>query len=217
MLGSRATLLVAYAKRREQRRVQGQESSKSSVRSKGRVMRTNVLPQVETRARALLVCGLLVCGLVPSAIFIGVDSAHANRASADRQSVGEPNAKASKIEIVNETLYFEITQIKGDVIYAQGKSSGTLTGNASLRLTLVNASHAVAELYAYNPRGSIKGSGHARYHASGAISHFSGSQPPSLSGSGKYKGLRALSMNLTGVMNRRTLKIIVQLKGKWDV
>ena len=174
-------------------------------------MHTNVLPQVETRVRALLICGLLLCGFILGALLINLDGAHAN------QALSAPKAHASKVEAVNVKLDFEITQVKGDVILAKGRSLGAVSGNASLHLTLVNASHAIAEIYAYNKNGTIHGVGAAGYHAAGGVSYFSGGKPPALRGTGKYKGLKSLTMKLTGTMNRRTLKISVQLKGKWDV
>jgi hypothetical protein len=121
-------------------------------------------------------------------------------------------------EVVDETLSFEITQIKGNIVHAVGKSLGTFVGDASLDLTLVNASHAVAQIYAYNSHGSIRGVDSSRYRASGAISYFSGGgAPPTIHGSGKYATVKVVSMSLSGFMNRRTLQISVHMQGVWDV
>jgi hypothetical protein len=163
------------------------------------------LPHFKTRVRTLLVAGLLACGLAIGALSLNAESSHASG----------PAAKASKVKILNETLYMEISQIKGNVIYAQGKSTGQFNATVTLHLTLQNASKAVAQIYANNSNGTITGNGAAAYHASGALSSFSGKEA-TLKGTGKYSHVRSLGIKMTGTMNRRTLKITINLKGKWN-
>jgi hypothetical protein len=163
------------------------------------------LPHLETRVRTLLVAGLLACGFAFGALSLNAQSSGASG----------PVATASKVKILNETLYMEISQIKGNVIYAQGKSSGAFNANVSLHLTLQNASHAVAQIYAKNGQGTILGNGAAGYHASGSLSSFEGKEA-TLKGTGKYSHVKSLGIKMTGTMNRRTLKITINLKGKWN-
>jgi hypothetical protein len=163
------------------------------------------LPHSMTRVRTLLVAGLLVCGLVLGSLSLNAASS----------SASGPAARASKVKILNETLNLEISQIKGNVIYALGKSTGQFTANVTLHLILVNASHSVAQIYAKNAQGTIIGNGSAGYHASGAVSSFSGKEA-SLRGTGKYSHVKSLGIKMTGTMNRRTLKITIELKGKWN-
>jgi hypothetical protein len=129
---------------------------------------------------------------------------------------GAPRAHSAKIEKVKEYLRLEITSTKGNVIAASGKGSGNVSAQASMNLDLINASHAIARIYAHNSHGTISGVDDARYTASGAVSHFYGSKLPRMKGTGKYKDLRAVSIKMTGEMNRRTLKIWVNLEGLWD-
>jgi hypothetical protein len=180
-------------------------------------MDIKVLGRCDARVRALLGCGLLLCGIILCAFAYGTQGARASGTTSNRPNPSTPSARASKIEVVNQNLVFEITQIKGNVIYAVGNSLGTFSGKASLHLRLVNASVAVAQIYASNTHGEIRGTGVAHYHASGAVSNFEGGSPPNLHGSGKYADLRVVSMKLTGFMNRRTLKIVFHLRGKWNV
>lgn len=180
-------------------------------------MYSRVISHVDTRARTLFVCGLLSCALVLWACLFDVDRSHADAGSVSRPNEHTPSARTSKREPVDATLKFEITQIKGNVIQAQGKSLGTFAGSASLNLRLINASNAVAQIYAYNSHGAIRGLGASRYHASGAVSYFSGGRAPTVHGSGKYADLKVVTMNLSGYMNRRTLQISVHMKGVWDV
>lgn len=163
------------------------------------------LPHLETRVRTLLVAGLLACGFASGAFLLNAQSSGASG----------PTAKASKVKILNEALYLEITQIKGNVIYASGKSTGGFNANVTLHLTLQNASRSVAQIYARNSQGTITGNGAAAYHASGALSSFSGKEA-TLRGTGKYSHVKSLGIKMTGTMNRRTLKITINLKGKWN-
>lgn len=163
------------------------------------------LPHLETRVRTWLVAGLLACGLALGAFSLNVASS----------SASGPAAKASKVKILNETLNLEISQIKGNVIYASGKSTGQFIANVTLHLTLQNASHSIAQIYAKNGQGTITGNGAAGYHASGAVSSFSGKEA-TLKGTGKYSHVKSLGIKMTGTMNRRTLKITINLKGKWN-
>jgi hypothetical protein len=181
-------------------------------------MHVNVPRHIDTRARASCACSLLVCALTLGAWTFGGSHAGAHVGTSGRPVVVAPRAKASGREDVDSTLNFEITQIKGNVVHAVGKSLGTFVGSASLNLTLVNASHAIAQIYAYNSRGALRGVDSSRYHASGAISYFSGGgAPPAIHGSGKYAGVKIVSMSLSGFMNRRTLQISVRMQGVWDV
>lgn len=185
---------------------------------KGYVMHVNVLRHINARARAYLAYSLLMCALTLSIWMFDSHYAGANAGTSGRSTERGPRAKSSTREVVAETLDFEITQIKGNVVHAVGRSLGTFVGTASLNLTLVNASHAVAQIYAYNSRGAIRGVDSSRYHASGAISYFSGGGvPPVMHGSGKYANVKIISMDLSGFMNRRTLQISVKMNGVWDV
>jgi hypothetical protein len=127
-----------------------------------------------------------------------------------------PHAHVAKREKVKEYLRLEITSTKGNVITAVGTASGNVLAHASMNLDLVNVSHAIAVIHASNSHGTISGVGDASYSASGAISHFHGSKLPTMKGTGKYKDLRAVSIKLIGEMNRRTLKVWVNLEGVWD-
>jgi hypothetical protein len=173
-----------------------------------------VLHHMEGRASLLLV-GLLMSVLTLGVVVFGFDRAYASAPKHHSKGL-VPRAKASIVETVNEQLTFEITQIKGNVIYATGQSLGKFTGTAYLHMRLLNASKAIADIYGNNSRGTIQGSGAAGYHASGAISYFTGGNP-TLHGTGKYSALKSLGMSMTGTMNRRTLKISFDLRGKWNV
>lgn len=127
-----------------------------------------------------------------------------------------PRAHSAKLEKVKEYLRLEITSTKGNVITAVGGGSGNVSAKASMNLDLINASHAVARIYAHNSHGTISGVDDATYTASGAVSHFYGSKLPKMKGTGKYRNLRAVSIKMIGEMNRRTLKIWVNLEGLWD-
>lgn len=127
-----------------------------------------------------------------------------------------PHAHVAKLEKVKEYLRLEITSTKGNVITAVGAATGNIVAHASMSLDLVNVSHAIAVIHASNSHGAISGVGDAIYSASGAISRFHGSKLPTMKGTGKYKDLRAVSIKMTGEMNRRTLKIWVNLEGVWD-
>lgn len=171
---------------------------------------------IDRRVRTLFVLGLFLC-CVLYAILLDARSAHAGDASSRPLKTHAPHATVSEVEKIDERLAFEITQIKGNVIYAQGRLTGKqFTGNGSLHLTLVNASHAVAQIYANNSHGTLQGNGQARYHAVGAISYFVGTTA-TLHGSGKYRKARNLGTKMTGTMNRRALTISISLKGTWDV
>lgn len=163
------------------------------------------LPHRQIRVRTLLMAGLLACGLAIGALSLDAASSGASG----------PVANASKVKILNETLNLEISQIKGNIIYAQGKSTGQFTANVTLHLTLRNASHSVAQIYAKNSQGTITGNGSANYHASGAVSSFSGKEA-ALKGTGKYSHVKSLGIKMAGTMNRQTLKITISLKGKWN-
>jgi hypothetical protein len=177
-------------------------------------MQINVLRHyAHARARALTTIGLLLCAASACSLFI---SAAPSRAGGLRSSYArhhEEYAKRANVEAFEMHLTLEITSIKGNVIDAEGKVSGKLTGKASLRLDLVNASRGFASFTGYNSRGTVAGTGWANYRVSGAVSYFQGSNP-ALHGYGKYTGLKSLGIKMTGTLNRRTLDITINVQGK---
>jgi hypothetical protein len=162
---------------------------------------------LDTRLRRALTAGVLACG-----VSIGAMSADIASTSA-REATSVVVAKTAHVENVSLKMNLEITAIKGNKIQAQGQITGKFFGTVSLQLNLVNASHAVATFTGYNSHGKLYGSGGAGYRVSGSISYFNGGNP-SLSGSGKYAGTKSDGMTMTGTMNRRTLKIAINLNGK---
>jgi hypothetical protein len=127
---------------------------------------------------------------------------------------GGAGARIADVEAVKLKLSLEITSIKGNIIFAQGRVSGPkFNGSAYLHLNLINASRAQASFNAYNSHGSLSGTGSAPYRVSGTVSYFTGGNP-SIRGTGKYAKTKSLGMKMSGSMNRRTLQIAVNLQGR---
>lgn len=156
---------------------------------------------------------LLSAGLVISAALLAGTSATAS--GIPSVGVHVPTARMAKVEPLNETLSLNITKIKGNTIYASGHSTGTVSGTGVFYLTLVNASHAKAEMNGSNSKGSVHCAGAANYRVSGAVSYFSGTVT-SFSGSHGYAHARNLGITFTGSLNRTTYEASVKLHGKWE-
>jgi hypothetical protein len=168
-------------------------------------------------AGTVVVTGLLLlCGCAFGAIGIGVGSTSAADVPLSPYVSARHSAKAAKVKVeyVNIELNLNITAVKGNIIYAEGVVSGKFKGPASLHLDLVNASRSEASFTAREPHGSLYGSGPANYRVSGSVSYFSGGTP-SMSGTGKYQKIKGAGVKMTGSMNRRTLKIVIHMTGKF--
>jgi hypothetical protein len=126
-----------------------------------------------------------------------------------------PSARGARVEDINETLSLNISSIKGNTIYAHGRSSGTIAGSGSFNLTLLNASRATAAFSGANSHGGVAGTGTGHYRVSGALSYFTGSVS-SLRGSGGYSGAKPLAISVSGTVNRQTYTVTIAMHGKWE-
>jgi len=146
-------------------------------------------------ARALLLSGSILLCVALSAV-LGVESSRAGA------------------ETLNESFHLHLTKVKGNTIDAQGRGTGTITGNATIDLTLVTASRANASFHGSNASGSITGIGAGSYHVAGAMSYFTGSIT-SVHGSGRYARVSNISIKLNGSVNRRTDEMSMTMRGDW--
>jgi hypothetical protein len=123
----------------------------------------------------------------------------------------EATASAQSFE---ESLRMRMTKKDGTHIFARGRASGSIDGKVSFRIHTVNGSKATATLYGSNSRGTISGTGVARYRVNGAVTHYSG-KIKTLSGTGQYSYARSLGITLSGTVNRRTFDVRMSLAGRW--
>lgn len=107
-----------------------------------------------------------------------------------------------------------ITKKSGQRVAAKGNASGTIDGKVSLKLHMVTGSKATATFYGQSSRGSISGSGVAKYHVSGAVSYYTG-KITNLDGTGKYAHASSRGISLSGTVNRRTYDVKMSLSGRW--
>jgi hypothetical protein len=170
-------------------------------------MRFYLLPN-SLSVRTLLIAGLILSCAAASVVLFDVESSHAGGAANVR------GAKAAKTETLNESFHLHLTKVKGDKIEAQGKGTGTITGNVTFNLTLVTASRATAEFGGTNSSGTMSGSGTGNYHVAGAISYFTGNVT-SVHGKGRYSGVANLGIKLSGSVNRKTYEMSMTMQGKW--
>ncbi len=168
-----------------------------------------------TRLRSLAV-GVLVCGGAVGAA--SIDLAGSTAAARGSLSV----ARAAEVKNVNQTMTMDVASIKGNTISAHGQAvSGQINGIVSFNLTLQNGARAVMNFSIYNNghigkehrKGTVQGNGDGNYHASGALSYFTG-RILGIHGSEDFNHAKNLGVTVTGTLNRRTYKLTATLKGK---
>jgi hypothetical protein len=169
-------------------------------------MRFHSLPN-SLSVRILLIVGLIISCAAASVVLFDVESSHAGGANVR-------GAKAAKTETLNESFHLHLTKVKGEKIEAQGKGTGTITGNVTFNLTLVTASRATAEFSGTNSSGTMTGGGTGNYHVAGAISYFTGNVT-NVHGKGRYSGVTNLGIKLSGSVNRKTYEMSMTMQGKW--
>jgi hypothetical protein len=132
----------------------------------------------------------------------------AARAPQERISVW--TARALNVE---DTGHLHLLNASGSVLSEEGPVSGTLPGNAKVRLVVGTRVLASFTIY---PRsgGSIIGSGNATLHSSSRYSSFGGSLSVAR-GTGRYAHAHG-SGKLYGVIDRRTDEVTVQTTGTLD-
>jgi hypothetical protein len=172
------------------------------------------VPQVRHQPRALLACGTLLGALALGTPPL-VAPSRASGASRATLPLHGPPARGARVETLNLTLSLKISAIKGNTIYAHGRSTGTLVGSGSFNLTLLNASRATATFSGSSSHGGIAGSGVGHYRVSGALSYFTGSVT-SLRGSGGYSGAKSLGISVHGTVNRQAFTVTIKIHGEWD-
>jgi hypothetical protein len=155
----------------------------------------------------------LLGSITVAAALLGAGAATADGVAGGRTPVS--SAHVARVEALRETLTLSITKIKGNTIYAQGKSRGAINGTGVFYLTLINASHAKAEMTGNNSHGSVRAAGAAKYRVSGAVSYFSGTVTR-FAGARGYAHARSLGISFEGKLNRSTFEASVKLHGRWD-
>ncbi len=150
--------------------------------------------------------------IIFAAVLLGAGATANGRGNGHHRA---PVAHAVKVEELNEKLKLTITKIKGNTIYAQGTSSGSIKGSGAFYLTLTNATRAKAEMYGGNSRGKLRVAGAATYRVSGPVSEFKGNVT-TLSGSGIYAHARNLGLSFKGNLNRQTFEASLEVHGQWD-
>lgn len=123
----------------------------------------------------------------------------------------QPKARAARTLQVNDTGHLHLLKSIGSILIEEGPVSGTLPGNAKVRM-VVEAN--IVASFTIEPRGggSIIGHGVATPHSSGRYSNFAGTISVA-HGSGRYSHAHGTG-KLYGVLNRRTDQLTVQTVGK---
>jgi hypothetical protein len=180
---------------------------------------------IAKRARFGLVTTLVCCGFASVTVLWSIESSRADGLPLSHAELsafaGVPASHGKKARTpvandassINEKVSLEITQIKGDLIYAAGRATGSFTAPASLYLKLVNASRAEAQIYVKNSQGSLYAYGVASYYAVGSASFFKGIKG-GMRGTGKFADVKNEGVKMSGTMNRRTLQISILFRGK---
>lgn len=112
---------------------------------------------------------------------------------------------------VNDTGHLHLLKAVGSVLSEEGYASGTLPGQAKVRMD-VGSTSVSATFTIQTRQGTIYGSGHAALHSSGRYTSFGGSLTVS-HGSGRYRHAHG-SGKLYGVIDRRGDALTVQTLGK---
>ena len=119
-------------------------------------------------------------------------------------------ALAARSVSVNDTGKLHLLKAFGSVLLEEGYASGTLPGNAKVRMIVGTSVSATFSISAAG--GAIYGSGHAALHSSGRYSSFGGALSVSR-GTGRYAHAHG-SGRLYGVIDRRTHAVTVQTRGR---
>jgi hypothetical protein len=122
-----------------------------------------------------------------------------------------PDVRAARALSVNDTGHLHLVNASGSVLQEEGPASGTLPGDARVRL-VVHAT--VLASFAIEARGggSIDGRGTAVLHTQGRYSSFAGSLSVA-GGAGRYAHAHG-GGRLYGVIDRRTDALTVQTIGQ---
>jgi hypothetical protein len=110
---------------------------------------------------------------------------------------------------VNDTSHMHLLKAFGSVLLEEGAATGTLPGQAKVRLIV--GSTVTASFSIRTRMGTIYGSGRAALHSSGRYASFGGSLSVSR-GSGRYAHASG-GGRLYGVIDRRTSGLTVQAIG----
>jgi hypothetical protein len=133
-----------------------------------------------------------------------------------REAASAGSAEASTVKSLDEFMHMRIKKVKGKRVSAKGVAVGTVVGKGSFKLVLSNGSRASATFYGRNAHGTISGTGLAGYRVSGAISYYSG-KITSLRGTGRYAHASPRGITFSGTVNRRSYKVKMHLRGRWNV
>jgi hypothetical protein len=123
---------------------------------------------------------------------------------------GAASGSPGRAVSVNDTGKLHLLKAFGAVMLEEGYATGTLPGQAKVRLVV--GSSVSATFTISPPGGTIYGSGRAALHSSGRYASFGGSLTVSR-GTGRYAHARG-SGRLYGVIDRRTHAVTVQTVGR---
>lgn len=150
------------------------------------------------------------------ALWLAVPASRAGEGSADSRGGASARAEASTVKNLDEFMHMRIKKVKGKRVSARGVAIGTVAGKGSFKLVLTNGSRASATFYGHNSHGTISGTGVAHYRVSGAISYYGG-KITSLQGTGRYAHASPRGITFSGTVNRRSYKVKMHLRGRWNV
>ena len=145
------------------------------------------------------------------AAFLAAGQLSAAAAPRGDDHAGEATASAQSFE---ESLQMRMTKKDGTHIFAKGSASGSINGKVSFKIHTISGSKATATFYGRNSRGTVSGSGVAKYQVDGAVTHYTG-KITNLSGTGGYSHAKSLGISLSGTVNRRTFDVRMSLAGRW--
>jgi hypothetical protein len=145
-----------------------------------------------------------------AAVFVAAGHMTAAAASHPSDDV-VAHASAQNFE---ESLRMEIKKKDGSNLSAKGSASGTVDGKVSFKIHTVNGSKATASFYGHNSKGTISGTGVAKYTVNGAVTSYTG-KIKTLTGTGKYANASSDGISLSGTVNRRTYDVKMTLTGRW--
>ncbi|HEU5063761.1 MAG TPA: hypothetical protein VFT79_11505 [Solirubrobacterales bacterium] len=158
----------------------------------------------------------LVAATVSIAVLatVFVAAGHMSASAAPRPS--DDAVATASAQNFEESLRMEITKKDGSNLSAKGSASGTVDGKVSFKIHTVNGSKATASFYGRNSKGTISGTGVAKYSVSGAVTSYTG-KIKTLTGTGKYANASSAGISLSGTVNRRTYDVKMTLSGRWSV
>lgn len=96
---------------------------------------------------------------------------------------------------------------------AVGSGTGTFAGKVHLRVHVINGSKLSARFVSLGHKGTLVGTGAARYSVSGSILRFFGSLKVT-GGTGGYSNARGHGIEIEGVLNRLKERITMTLNGR---